>query len=52
MLISRTDPIPPSLDDAEDAVFESVKRVMPAKLSRNPHIIEIMLAQSLVFNPW
>lgn len=36
----------------EDAVLDNVKREIPVKLSRNPHIIEMILVQLLVFSPW
>lgn len=49
MLIPRTEPMRFSL---EDAVLDNVKREMPVKLSRNPHIIEMILVQLLVFSPW
>lgn len=48
MLISRTD----SRCSFKEAVLDKVNMEIPVKLSINPHIIEIMLAQSLVFRPW
>lgn len=44
--------VEPLLDELEVAVLDKVKREMPVKLSKNPHIIERILVQLLVFNPW
>lgn len=49
VLIPRTESVRFSL---EDAALDSVKREIPVKLSRKPHIIEMILVQLLVFSPW